>query len=126
LERRLGHPSPADCRREIADWLWEHKVFKTTRGRTRRAEPPKPGRMLRWRSPKRVAAGIAAALVLAAGLTLGLGYASLPELGLEDVGARTARARAQAGLLDRTADGRADAAAEPSEHEPVATHPTGG
>jgi serine/threonine protein kinase len=130
LERRLGHPSPADCRREIADWLWEHKVFKTTRGRTRRAEPPKPGRMLRWRSPKRVAAGIAAALVLAAGLTLGLGYASLPELGLEDVGARTARARAHAGrlagLLDRTADGRADAAAEPSEDEPVATHPTGG
>ncbi len=28
LERRLGAPSPAACRAEIAAWLWEHKAFR--------------------------------------------------------------------------------------------------
>jgi len=34
LERRLGFPSPADARTELATWLWEHHVHEATRDET--------------------------------------------------------------------------------------------
>jgi len=49
LERELGQPSPADCREEIAAWLWERKVFKASKGQTARSAraraTPRPGWM---------------------------------------------------------------------------------
>jgi serine/threonine-protein kinase len=36
LERQLGSPSAEACREEIAAWLWEKKVFKATKGETKR------------------------------------------------------------------------------------------
>jgi serine/threonine-protein kinase len=34
LERHLGAPSPADCRSEIAAFLWERKIFQASSGKT--------------------------------------------------------------------------------------------
>jgi serine/threonine protein kinase len=34
LERALGTPSPADLRREVASWLWEHQAFETRENET--------------------------------------------------------------------------------------------
>ena len=51
LERHLDATSPADCRREIAEWLHERKVFGSDAENTRVATPPPapsgPG-PLRW------------------------------------------------------------------------------
>lgn len=34
LERALGKPSPADLRRELASWLWEHQAFEARENET--------------------------------------------------------------------------------------------
>jgi hypothetical protein len=60
LERQLGQPSAADCREEIAAWLWEKKVFKTAKGETKRTP--------RVRTASRSWTRRAAVPVLAAGL----------------------------------------------------------
>ena len=44
LERRLGAPSPAKCRGEIATWLRERGVFKPRDGDTREQARPLPRR----------------------------------------------------------------------------------
>jgi serine/threonine protein kinase len=89
LERRLGSPSPADCRREIATGLSERGVFKQRRGETRRAAPA-PAAPAR-RRVRRLAA--AAGLVLAAALGLALARGARPGLGLDTLAARTALTR---------------------------------
>jgi hypothetical protein len=52
LERLVGPLSPAECRAEIAAWLWERKVFQAERHETERVsrEPAatRRGRGLRW------------------------------------------------------------------------------
>ena len=70
LERQLGQPSPADCREEIAAWLWERKVFKAGRGQTLRAPRARGSRRTRWLRPgiAALAAGIAAMVALGATL----------------------------------------------------------
>jgi serine/threonine-protein kinase len=63
LERHLGSPTPAECRSEIAAWLWAHEIFENAEEveATRVSTPAesRPGRM-RW--------PVAAAIALAAGL----------------------------------------------------------
>jgi serine/threonine-protein kinase len=61
LERQLGNPSPSDCRRELAAWLWEQKVFKARRGRTARSprqQKTPPRRSWRRRALVAAAAGV--------------------------------------------------------------------
>jgi len=78
LERHLGCPSPADCREEIAFWLWQRGVFQCAEDQTVRF-PTRPAAALRQR---RAAVGrglaAAAALVLLHGLWL---LATAPEPG---------------------------------------------
>jgi serine/threonine-protein kinase len=71
LEHQLGQPSPADCRDEIAAWLWERKVFKAGKGQTARAPRAERTRPPWWRRPT-LAAALAAgiAVAIAAGLAL--------------------------------------------------------
>jgi serine/threonine-protein kinase len=67
LERQLGQPSAADCREEIATWLWEKRVFKTAKGetkRTPRARAARSGGWLRRAAMPALAAGLAAAAAL--------------------------------------------------------------
>jgi serine/threonine-protein kinase len=73
LEQRQGHPSPADCRREIAAWLARSGALPAPRQRTRRTRVAKPktapeptptGGPRRWR------AALALALVMALGAVL--------------------------------------------------------
>ena len=40
LERTLGRPSSLECRSEIAQHLWSHKIFKTAGGRTSLQQAP--------------------------------------------------------------------------------------
>jgi len=61
LERQLASPAPADCREEIAAWLWERGLFDPAEDDTRVV--PRP----RARAP---AAGGRRRLALAAGLLL--------------------------------------------------------
>jgi hypothetical protein len=70
LERQLGQPSPADCREEIAAWLWERKVFKAGRGHTVRAPRARAVQRAGWLRPgiAALAAGLAAAVALGARL----------------------------------------------------------
>jgi serine/threonine-protein kinase len=56
LERQLGNPSPSDCRKELATWLWEHKVFKARRDRTARTPRQKAPPQRSWRRRALVAA----------------------------------------------------------------------
>jgi predicted Ser/Thr protein kinase len=64
LERRLGRPSPADIRGELASWLWERRVFEERPDETVvlvspvAAEPLTPRR--RW-----VTGGLAAGAIVA-------------------------------------------------------------
>jgi serine/threonine-protein kinase len=73
LERQLGVPAPADCRQEIADWLWERKVFRPGRGRTARIAKQRP-RQRPWVAPlRRIAAtAVAFAALAAAAVATGL------------------------------------------------------
>jgi hypothetical protein len=52
LERRLGHPSPADCRSILAAWLWDSQIFRARKNETVvRLTPSLPGsgfNRLRW------------------------------------------------------------------------------
>lgn len=50
LERMLGRPSPLDCRDEIAQYLRDVEVFRTTEGRAPRRRRPRIAarRHLRW------------------------------------------------------------------------------
>jgi len=73
LEHHLGVPSPADCRREIAAWLWERKVFRPGRGRTARVKKQQPQQRtraapLRWVAATAVACVALAAAAVATGL----------------------------------------------------------
>jgi serine/threonine-protein kinase len=64
LERQLGSPSPADARREVAEWCEARKTFPAARSRTLRAAPePRPGAPGRLR---RIALAAGLALLLAA------------------------------------------------------------
>ncbi len=78
LERRLKSVSPADCRAEIAAWLWENGVFEPRENETivlpARAQPTRAGRALRWGG-----AGLATA-VAAAVLLVKFEPIALPEL----------------------------------------------
>jgi len=79
LERLLGHPSPAECRAEIAAWLWEHKVFQPDENETEFAlrAPAEKGRS----GPLRRAAAFAACAVVLVGIgavRLGVLPADLP------------------------------------------------
>jgi serine/threonine-protein kinase len=58
LERKLGQPSPADCRLEIARWLWEHKVFKAEKNETRRSPRVSAARLSSLAQRALIAAGI--------------------------------------------------------------------
>jgi serine/threonine protein kinase len=71
LERNVGAPSPADCRDEIASWLWAQKVFKAPKGRTVRR--PKVKSAPRRRPVRRWAAAAALVLVIAGALAVGVG-----------------------------------------------------
>jgi serine/threonine-protein kinase len=66
LERLLGHPSPAECRAQIAAWMWERKVFQPNENETEFAPCPpaakRRGGALRW------AAALAACAVVVAGI----------------------------------------------------------
>jgi serine/threonine-protein kinase len=66
LERQLGQPSAADCREELAAWLWERKVFKAAKGETKRTPcaRPKPRSWARRAVMPVLAAGLAAAVAL--------------------------------------------------------------
>jgi serine/threonine protein kinase len=94
LEALLGHPSPAECRAEIAAWLWERKVFQTGEDETefaRRAPVQKRrGHRLRW------AAACAACAVVLGGIgAVRLGV--LPaELRLPGMTSEVARVRFEA------------------------------
>jgi serine/threonine-protein kinase len=70
LERHLGCPSPADCREEIAHWLWQRGIFQSGEDQTVRL-PTRPSAALRQRRGA-VRRGLmaAAALVLLHGLWL--------------------------------------------------------
>jgi serine/threonine-protein kinase len=98
LERLLGHPSPAECRAEIAAWLWERKVFQTDENETVFAvRPPVAKRRsgaLRW------AAALAACAAVAAGIdAVRLGV--LP-VGLPIPGMAREVARVRFEVVDRT------------------------
>ena len=76
LEQCLGTPSPAECRREIAEWLWERGVFEAEDDGTRLRKPPK--RRRRWIGAMRWAiAGLLAAVV---GATVAHDRGHLPDL----------------------------------------------
>jgi serine/threonine-protein kinase len=66
LERLVGHPAPADCRAEIAAWLWERKVFQAEENETEfiRREPTAKRRL----GPLRWAATVAACAVVLGGI----------------------------------------------------------
>jgi serine/threonine-protein kinase len=109
LERHLGAPSPADCRKEIAAWLWERKVFRPGRGRTARVKKHRAQQRpwavpLRWVAATAAACAALAAAAVAAGLVdpdaldvsallrtrgaAGLGFQAQPqtEISLEEPG----------------------------------------
>jgi len=73
LESQLGQPSPADCREEIAAWLWERKVFRASKGQTARALrvcPPRRSGWLQHALPV-IATGLAALLAYGVALERG-------------------------------------------------------
>jgi len=76
LERQLGQPSPADCREEIAAWLWERKVFTAAKGQTARSPRVRAAPRRGWARR----AWIAAAAVALFALGLAVQRDALPEL----------------------------------------------
>jgi len=65
LERLLGHPSPAECRAEIAAWLWERKVFQPDENETEFVQQAPAAR--HWGGPLRWAAALATCAAVLAG-----------------------------------------------------------
>jgi serine/threonine-protein kinase len=65
LERQLGNPSPAECRAEIASWLWERKVFQAGKGET---EVIRPAPRIANRRPLALGLGLAALATAVAGI----------------------------------------------------------
>ena len=65
LERLLGHPSPAECRAEIAAWLWERKVFQPDENETEFVQRAPAAR--HWGGPLRWAAALATCAAVLAG-----------------------------------------------------------
>jgi hypothetical protein len=82
LEHQLRAPSPADCRAEIAFWLWDHKVFVSEQGDATRPQMSlaKPHR-LRPLVPWLAAAAASALLLAAAAATSWVDISSIPHLG---------------------------------------------
>jgi alkylation response protein AidB-like acyl-CoA dehydrogenase len=64
LERHLGAPAPADCRREVAAWLWERGVFDPSEDETMLVPRPDEKAGAKPRARRRRWA-VAAALLLA-------------------------------------------------------------
>lgn len=79
LERLLGVPAPADCRQEIADWLWEHKVFRPVQGKTARIAKQRP-RARPWAAPLRRIAATAVAFAALAAAAVATGLVDLSAL----------------------------------------------
>ena len=83
LESLLGHPSPAECRAEIAAWLWERKVFQPDENETEfaRRAPVVKGRSgpLRWAA---AVAACAAVLVGIGAIRFGVLPTDLPPPGM--------------------------------------------
>ena len=78
LERSIGRVTPADCRSEIAAWLWERGVFVAEGNETGVIRPPEDRPA--FRHPVRTAAfALASAAVLA-----GLGLVQVGDLGFAD------------------------------------------
>jgi len=97
LERCLGAPSPADARREIADWLAAHQAFPTRARRTVRASATAPARP-RARRVGLAAAGVALLITAALGLgRLGVDQIAALQAGLDRIPAPTARAPSGSG-----------------------------
>jgi len=71
LERWVGHVSPADCRSEIAAFLWERDILEASEERTKRRPGPRRKRGV-WRLMERPLAAPAAAAALLA-IVLGAG-----------------------------------------------------
>ena len=63
LERLVGNPSPAECRAEIAAWLWERKVFQPDENETEFVRQA-PAKTRRGGPLRRAAAFVACAAVL--------------------------------------------------------------
>jgi hypothetical protein len=68
LERSIGRVTPAECRGEIAAWLWERGVFVAEGNETGVIRPPESRRA--FRRPLRTAAFVAASAVVLAGAGL--------------------------------------------------------
>ena len=81
LEHQLRAPSPADCRAEIAAWLWERKVFVSEEGDATRVQSfPAQPRRLRPLLPWLAAAAASAILLAAAATTSWVDIYSIPYL----------------------------------------------
>ena len=78
LERHLGRPSPADCRAEIARWLWEHAAFEAREDQTVVLVPPPPPPARRSRVKLALAAAVLLAFFTALGVTRGVPKAAEP------------------------------------------------
>jgi hypothetical protein len=63
LERWVGHVSPADCRSEIAAFLWEREVLSASEERTARRTGPRPNRAWWWMQRRWLAPAASAALL---------------------------------------------------------------
>lgn len=86
LEQCLGTPSPADCRGEIAAFLWDRKVFRKSSEKTLRVK--RPGKRRR-RSPgvARWLIAIGGAGAIAAAVAVGGGVVDLKRLTSSGFGA---------------------------------------
>jgi len=117
LERGVGAPSPADARREIADWLVARKAFPSRPGRTvRRGSQPEDGI---GRAPRRLRAWAAWAVCALALAGFGVGWIAVERL--DDSLAALARidaGRAQAGEPATASAGRAGPSVAPIDGAP--------
>ena len=120
LERYLGAPSPADCRSEIAAFLWERKIFRASSGKTAMVKRPRKTQR-RPRSGWRWAValgGCAAAAVVA----VATGRVELQALPLPDVFTAGRKAVVRFETPPRT-EIRIDDGAPVGHSEPVALPP---
>ncbi len=74
LERGLGRPGPVACRREIAEWLWERKVFEADENETQLARPQESKRS---RRPSALAWSLRGAALAAGCAMLAVGAVSV-------------------------------------------------